>query len=137
MNEYRDIRASLLRLCSDFARENGDLAVVNLDGFTESADLPEGDFIGLTGLQMDLGNPLMGQVGFALSTANDTGQFRLADLVNALANRLMPASRIFIYNATTGRTVGQLSVLTGTRIAPPVDTERNPIQPVYITFQSA
>lgn len=137
MNEYRDIHASLLRFCSDFAEEIGGLEVVYLDAFTDAQDLPSGDFVGLTSLQIDLDSPLRGQAGIVISTVNDTNLFRLVDLVNRMANKLGPAHRLKVYNAGSGRVTSQLSVLAGTRIAPPVETERNPMQPIYFSFQAA
>lgn len=115
------------------------LQTANLDGFTDSKQFPVGDFVGIGQLMVDLDGTLIhGEASIGLSTLEDANLMRLAYLVNQMANLLIPGkSKITIYDAVTGVPISSVFITGRTRIAPPVDTETQPLQPVMFTFQTA
>ncbi|MCG7628994.1 hypothetical protein MHM88_14375 [Epibacterium sp. MM17-32] len=133
---YQNIQSSLLRFCADFAEANPGLGTVNLDAHTDEAQWPEGDFIGLGELNVDVAETYAGQCMFGLSTLNDTNLFRMGQLMQKLSGFLLPNKNIPVYNAQTGMEIGKLFVLQGTRIGAPLPTKTQPIQPIAIRFES-
>lgn len=141
MNEYRDSFASLMRFCRDFADEmvgaGYDLEVMNLDAAGGPSDWPKKDVIGVAEYTFTLndGN-IRVQNMFALSTVEDTNNFRLNDLMNRLVNKLIPGMRIKLLHATSGATRGFLVVTNGTRVTPPEPSKTRVIQPVMVSLLS-
>ncbi len=67
---------------------------------------------------------------------DDTNNFRLADLVNKLFNKLVPGMRIKLLNSSTGQTRGFLVVRNGTQVAAPFPTKTRTVQPILVSLMS-
>lgn len=130
-NTYRDIQASLMRFCKEFAEEFG-LEFVNLDAHTDESQWPEGDFIGMGELSMNIMETDEVMVSFAISTRDDVNLFRMGELINLLVDRLMPNSSITVYDAISGYGKFNLFVTEGTRVEAPFSTKTQPIQAVTV-----
>jgi hypothetical protein len=141
MNEYRDTFSSLLAFCREFADEvrgiGYDLEVMNLDTAGTPAEWPKKDIIGLAEFTFTLsdGNIMVSNM-FALSTVEDTNNFRLNDIMNRLLNKLIPGRRIKLVNASNGVTRGFLVVTDGTRVTPPERSGTRAIQPIMVSLLS-
>jgi len=140
-NHFRNIRASLLRFCSDFkeamALEGETLVAVNLDDFTDESQWPKDqDFIGLSELHMDIEEFYSVQCMLAVSTAHDKNLDRMTKLMHHLLDRVLPNSCIPVYDADTGDEVGALFVGNGVRVGSPLPTKTQPIQPVALRLLS-
>ena len=139
-NHYADIRASLLRFCSDFkeamALEGYSLTATNLDDFTDESQWPEGDFIGLAELNIDISENYEAQLMFVISTDLDKNLFRMSELIKRLLDRVLPNSSIAVYDAETGEAVGNLFVANGVRVGSPLPTKTQPMQPVALRLLS-
>jgi len=141
VNEYRDTFSSLLAFCTEFAQEvkgvGFDLEVMNLDSAGAPAEWPNKDVIGLAEFTftLDDGNIVVSNM-FAVSTVEDTNNFRLNDIMNRLLNKLIPGRRIKLVNASSGVTRGFLVVTDGTRVTPPERSGTRAIQPVMVSLLS-
>lgn len=141
MNEYRDTLSSLLRFCKDFADELNlrgfDLQVLNLDAAGEPGTWPSSDVIGFGEFNFELDDgTIKVEAAIGVSTLGDDNNFRLDDIMNLLVNKLIPGSRIKLYNGSTGATRGLLVVRNGTQVLPPIKTETRPIRPIMVSLLS-
>lgn len=130
-NIYRDIQVSLIRFCKDFGDPRG-LSFLNLDAHTEGHTWPEGDLIGFGELNitMDATDEVM--VSFAIGTEGDPNLLRMSELVNELANLLIPGENIPVLDAETGLRKSWLFVAGGVRIGSPIDTKSQSLQPIMV-----
>lgn len=141
MNEYRDSRASLIRFCRDFAEEmkakSINLEVIDFDTAGEPQMWPKSDVIGIGEFTftLDDGN-IEVEVAIAVSTVEDKNNFRLADIMNHLVNKLIPGMRVKLLNASSGQTRGFLVVTNGTQVAPPFPTKTRTVQPIMVSLIS-
>lgn len=141
MNEYRDSFASAIRFCRDFAEDmkafGFDLDVMNFDAADSPEMWPNKDVIGLAefNLELDDGIILIQNI-FAVSTIEDTNNFRLNEIMNQLLNRLLPGSAIKLYDAKSGKLRGLLAIRNGTRAASPIATKTRTVQPIMVSLLS-
>lgn len=141
MNEYRDIQASLLRFCSEFAAETtqfGDTLIgINVDGYVSPEDWPEEAFVGPNEVQMDLSpEGISVTLAFVLSTPQDPGLYKMDKIFNRLVDRLVTGSRLKIYDAVAGTPRGHLIVNGPTRAGRVVSTMSQPAKPLFVSFLS-
>lgn len=139
-NFYRNVQASLIRFCRDFADEmtphGFSLGFLNLDAHADDTTWPDGDFIGMGELNVDVMEQDEVMVSFAIATDNDSNLLRMSELINELANRLLPNSQIKVYDAETGAVVSSLFVTNGVRIGTPIRTKSQPLQPITLRLLS-
>jgi hypothetical protein len=141
MNEFRDSFASILRFCTDFAIEcrglGYDIEVMNLDAAGAPNEWPSKDVIGPAEFTftLDDGNIVLSTM-IAVSTVEDTNNFRLNDILNRLLNKLIPGMRVKLLNSSSGATRGFLVVTNGTRVTPPERSGTRAIQPIMISLLS-
>lgn len=141
MNEYRDTFASLIRFCQDFSTDMAasgfNLKVMNLDAMADPQEWPDQDVIGVAEFDFELDDgTIQVDLMVAVSTFEDTNNFRLNELLNHLVNRLLPNQRIKLLNANNGAARGFLYVRNGTRVAPPFKSTTRAIQPVMVSLLS-
>lgn len=141
MNEYRDSFASLMRFAKEFSDEmvgaGYSLDVMNLDAAGGPSEWPKKDIIGVAEYTFTLDDGhIRVQTMFAVSTIEDTNNFRLNDIMNRLVNKLVPNMRIKLLNATSGATRGFLVVTNGTRVTPPEPSKTRVIQPIMVSLLS-
>lgn len=141
MNLYRDLHASLLRFCSDFAYQFLDFrpTFVNFDAQADEGSLPKSDIVGPLALSFELDEHLLiGTVNIGYSTWDDMNLFRLVERVDMLVELLKPGGRIAVYDSTGEVTSskGALVIQNGTRVMPVVPGETRPIQFIAIQFTS-
>lgn len=141
MNEYRDTFSSLLKFCSDFSAsmkaQGVELKVMNLDAMGDPQEWPDQDVVGLAEFDFDLDDGTIEvSMMIAVSTVEDTNNFRLNQIINDLVNLLIPSRRINLYNATNGQLRGFMVVQNGTRVAPPMKTKTRAIQPIMVSLLS-
>lgn len=134
---YLDLHASLLRFCADMRDNMGSLipSYVNFDAAWDEAELPDGPIIGNMGLTFECDDQFIEgsfQVGF--STKNDENLFELVKAVNTIHQRLLPTSKLKIYDATTGVEKGHMVILNGTRVMPVAGSKTRPIQFIAVQF---
>lgn len=142
MNLYRDLHASLLRFCSDFAFTISDLdhkpVFVNFDASMEEGDLPNSDAMGPLALSFELDDHLlMGTVQIGYSPWEDANLFRLVERVDTLLELLKPGCKINVYDAGGTDTTppkGLLVVQNGTHVMPVIKGEIRPVQFIAIHF---
>lgn len=134
-NIYRDIQVSLIRFCRDFGDVHS-LGFVNLDAHADAASWPEGDFIGVGELNVDISHTDEVMVSFAISTKDDANLLRMSELINHLLNEVLPGACLPIYNATTGDEIGKFFVADGVRVGAPMQTESQPLQPIMLRLLS-
>lgn len=137
-NHYRNIRSSLLRFCSDFrdamTAQGYSLSALNLDGFTDEAIWPEGDFIGLGEFVLNMTEFYEGACAMAIGTHKDRNLHRMGILMEHLVDRLLPHTRIPLLDATSGQVLGRIIVLPGVRVGAPLLTKAQPVQPLLMGF---
>lgn len=141
MNEYRDTFASLIRFCQDFAfsmeGSGFSLKVMNLDAMNDPQEWPNQDVVGMAEFDFELDDGTIGvDMMIAISTVEDTNNFRLNDIMNRLVNLLIPGRRISLYDASNGKLRGFLAVQNGTRVAPPMKAKTRAIQPIMVSLLS-
>ena len=125
-----------MRFCPDFADEMAleghTLGFVNMDAHTDEEKWPAGDFVGMGELNIDIQETDEVLLSFAIATKSDTNLFRMAELINELANRLMPNCSIPVYDSQTGTVISNLFVTNGVRIGAPMDTKTRALQPIMV-----
>lgn len=135
MNMFKNIEASLLRFCSQFAGQEG-ISVLNMDAFTDEAQWPAEDFIGFGEFNLVVDEFYNGECAFMVSTINDTNLFRMRDRTGQLLELLLPNSAIEVVDADTGEFIGSLLVKNGVTVGAPVRTKTQPIRPIMLGFTS-
>ena len=139
-SQWANINASLLRFCADFRDDmeklGFNLEVVNLDDFTEEEQWPDGDFVGISNVMVDVFETYDVKLMFALSTKGDLNFFRLGKLTTHLLDRLLPNSSFNVLDADSGVVLGNFFVLNGTRVSPPVDTKTQPVRPIMVSLKT-
>lgn len=141
MNEYRDTFASVLRFCRDFSDEmkshGFDLEVINFDAASSPQMWPNKDVVGVAEFNLELNDGTIEvQTIFAVSTIEDTNNFRMNEIVNYLLNSLLPGSAIKLYDAQTGKLRGRLAIRNGTRAASPSAMKTRAVQPIMVSLLS-
>jgi hypothetical protein len=133
----RNVHASVLRFCSNFAEENN-LTVVNFDAHADDdTTLPPGDLIGMAGLSWHVDDEfLYVEVMFGISTMEDTNLFRLINLLDPLYESLLPTKNIGVYDADSGEKKGEFVVLNGTRAMPVGGSSARPLQFIMVSLAS-
>lgn len=140
-HHYRNIQASLLRFCSDFAEEMTEfgytLTRVNLDAKATPQEWPNEAFIGLSDVQYDFDDhKIEVMLAFVISTVSDPNLLRMDDVINHLLGKLMAGARIRIYDSINGIPLGHLVALNGVRVGTVVNTESQPARPIFVRFIS-
>lgn len=141
MNEYRDTFASLIRFCQDFAagmQGSGiNLKVMNLDAINDPQEWPDQDVIGVAEFDFALDDGTIEvDMMVAVSTVEDTNNFRLNEIMNQLVNLVIPGRRINLYDGSNGRLRGFMAVQNGTRVAPPMKVKTRAIQGIMVSLLS-
>lgn len=132
---YSDLHASVLRFCAEFAEAHNVPKVVNLDAYGEESDLPETDFLGMSGLSAyDEDVTVECSVMIGISTRDDTNLFRMSKIAAALFERLAPRQRVTIVDAESGAEAGWMIALAGTRLLPVSGGKTRLIQFVQVEF---
>lgn len=133
----RDIHASMLRFCSDFAALYPGMEVVNFDAHADETTVPKTDIIGISSLSIRTDEHLVEVKGMlGLSTLDDTNLFRLMELMDVLYDRLLPTRRIQLYDAATGVANGVLILDNGTTVLPVGGSDARPLQYVMVSMSS-
>lgn len=140
-NHYRTIHAALLRHCALAARkltETGlqNVQVVNLDAFTDEAQWPAEDFVGLAEFHLTIDSIYEGSAIVSLALAEDTNLLRSAQYIELMLDDLLPNSNISVVNLTTGEVEGMLLIKGGVQVAPPMATKTRPLIPIMFAFTS-
>lgn len=132
----RNLHASMLRFCSDFAAANG-LTAVNFDAHADESNLPIGDLVGISGLSWEVDDSMLSvQVMFGVSTKDDTNMFRLIEHFDKLFELVLPTKRISAYDADSGEEIGKFVSLNGTRALPVGGSTARPLQFVMVALES-
>lgn len=133
----RNIHSSLLRFCSDFAINYQGMEVVNIDAHADESTVPDADFVGISGMSIDVDEHAVGvKVMFGISTLDDTNLFRMIDRMDVLFDKLLPTRTLIVYDADTGVKVGDLIVTNGTRMMPVGGSEARPLQYIMVSLLS-
>lgn len=142
-NPVADIEASLLRFCVDFKNsqfsKGRNLAVVNLDNFTEESQWVKGDFVGISevNIEMMASSQYRVELAFMVGTVDDKNLMRMSAITSDLANLVLPTKRIKIYDATEGGVVGQFHSRNGVRVGAPVPTKAQPLRPIFVRLETS
>lgn len=135
-NTYRDVQASLMRFCRDFADEmvleGYSLGFVNLDAHADENAWPEGDFIGMGEFNLNIEETDEIMVSFVIATDDDANLLKMSDLINRLVNQVLPLTQLKVYDADTGEVISSLFVQNGVRVGAPLRTKSQPLQPVML-----
>lgn len=133
----KNIHASLLRFCSDYAASHLNLEVVNFDSHGDETTLPDSDVIGPSTMTISVDEEICGiSVLIGVSTKEDTNLFRMMEHINELFTALLPTQRIRVYNADTGEAIGWMVVTNGTRTLAPGGTSARPLQFIMVNLLS-
>lgn len=136
MNEYRDIRASLLRNASNFAADFG-MKAINLEAHATPQSWPLEDFIGVDEIQITTQEKMLHVTGaFVISTREDVNLDRLEERVNSLVNQIYAGAKMVIYSVADNTPRGHLIVQTGVRVGSVLHTEVQPARPVFFQMVS-
>lgn len=140
-NHYHNIQASLLKLCATLSQKLRDQGVpmelpVNLDAFTQEADWPEGNFIGLGEFHLVMDSIYEGSAAVALSLSEDTNLLRTSEFIGYILDDLLPNSSIPVVDVSNGDILGLLLVKGGVQVAPPYATKTRPLVPIIFAFTS-
>lgn len=133
----RDIHASILRFCAEFAEGYSEPAMdaINIDAHSDETTIPNTDIVGMSGLSIDVDEHVVGiKVMIGLGTLDDTNLFRLMAQMDALFDKLLPTKNIKVYDADTGEEKGSMVILNGTRMLPVGGTEARPLQYVMVSL---
>lgn len=137
---YRDLHASLLRFCVDFAEACDPKPVfINFDAAGDENSLPKQDIVGPLSLSFELDEHILnGTVQLGYSTWDDTNLFRLVERVDAMLELLKPTSKIPVYDSTNmvEEPKGFLVIENGTRVMPVIKGNTRPIQFIALKFSS-
>lgn len=134
----KDIHASLLRFCADFAEKFPGTVVVFFDAHADESTLPEADVVGLTGVTVSVENHLTEvKCMIGISTLDDTNLFRLTDLTAELFESLLPTKRIPVYDASTGIEKGWMILQDGTTLLPVTGSAARPMQYALVHLSSS
>jgi hypothetical protein len=131
---YKDLHASIMKFCSNFAVNSG-ATFVNFDNSWDEAELPEGDVCGYLGLSFELDDQFVsGTVQIGFSTKNDKNLFRLSNHIAELVELLRPTNKIRVYNADTGGDAGGMVIQNGTKVMPVSGSKSRPVQFIAVAF---
>lgn len=132
----RDLHASILRFCSDFAAEHN-MEVVNFDSHADESTMPKADAIGMMGLSWEVDEDFLDvSVLIGISTLDDTNLFRLIEKISYLYELLLPAKKISVYDADSGEEIGLFVVKNGTRALPVGGSTSRPVQHIMVGLAS-
>jgi hypothetical protein len=135
-NLVRNLHASLLKFCNDFAEENN-IASVYFDAHADESTLPPGDLIGMSGLSWEVDEHFLSvNVMIGISTNEDTNLFRLLGLVGSLFELVLPEKKISAYDADSGEVIGVFVVRNGTRALPVGGSSARPLQYIMVGLES-
>ena len=134
---YRDLQVSLMRFCNDLKSNFGATIpeFINFDAAWDESQLPDSPVLGYMGLTFEVDDQFVEgsfQIGF--TTKNDENLFLLSESINKILLRLLPTSKLKIYDATTGSEKGFMVVRNGTRVMPVAGSKTRPIQFVAVQF---
>lgn len=134
----KDVHASLLRFCADFATKFPGTGVVFFDAHADESELPSSDIVGLTGVTVSVENQLAEvKCMFGISTLDDTNLFRLTDMVAELFESLLPTKKIPVFDASTGIEKGWMIAQDGTTLLPVTGSAARPMQYVLVHLSSS
>jgi hypothetical protein len=136
MSLIRNVHASMLRFCADFAEAN-QLTVVNFDAHADESTIPASNIVGMSGLSLDVDDHILSvNIMFGISTKDDTNMFELIRLLDPLFELLLPTKKIRAYNADTGEQTGWFVVQNGTRVLPVGGSVARPLQHIMVGLLS-
>lgn len=134
----RNLHASLLRFCADFAEQFPGMTALNFDAHADESTIPANDVIGMSGLAFRVQEHMIHTtVMFGLSTVEDTNLFRLTAQMDALFELLLPTKRIRVYDADSGADVGWMVVEDGTSVMPVSGSTTRPLQYVLVSLSTS
>lgn len=132
----KDLHASVLRFCADFATEHG-LGFVNFDAAADESQLPDQNCIGMSGLAWEVDEELLDvNVMIGICTKDDSNLFKMIELIAPLYERLLPTKKIRVYDADSGEAKGWFVVQNGTRALPVGGSTVRPIQHIMVGLSS-
>ncbi len=132
----RNIHASMLRFCADFAEANN-LTVVNFDAHADESTIPATNIVGMSGLSFDVDDHFISvNVMFGISTKDDTNMFELIRLLDTLFESVLPTKKVRAYDADTGEAIGWFIVQNGTRALPVGGSVARPLQHIMVGLVS-
>lgn len=132
---YDNVVVSLIRFVEDFRKEfMADADYVEWDGHAELSELPKKDVIGMAGCGLAEDQPGLYEVvfGVQVSTWGDPNLGRLRKLVSRLRGRLVPETRITVYNHDTAAEDSWLVTATPLAVLPVARAETRAIQAVEV-----
>lgn len=147
-NQYEDIRASLLRFCSDFAEAvknsgdnrllegaTGDMGTLYFDSSAEETELPPNDLIGIGNLNVQFDDQNFDiSVSFGVSTANDPNLHRLDAIINRLFPLVYAERKIPLYDSRDGSPQGMLTATDGSTVFPVSGFNQRPVKFIQVAF---
>lgn len=132
-NCYRDVKASILKLCVNFITEYNqlhpgmELQFFNFEAGADPSEWPEANALGPAQIEVDLEDGMVeALVGVGVTTRNDPNLFNLDEICNLFANKVMPGQMFTIFDQPTGAPIRPMKVAEGTRIG---RVERTKTQP--------
>lgn len=132
----KNLHASMLRFCADFASVRG-LAPVNFDAHADETTIPDGALVGMSGLSWDVDDHFLSvNVMFGVSTKDDTNMMYLITILDELYELLLPTKRIRAYDADTGQEIGWFVINNGTRALPVGGSAVRPLQHIMVSLLS-
>lgn len=138
MSINRNLHASLLRFCADFAEKFPGMTPINIDAHGDESTIPSTDIVGLSGLSYRFQEHFIKiTVMFGLSTVSDTNLFRLTEQMDELVELLVPTRKIRAYDADSGEDIGWMIVEDGTSVMPVGGSETRPLQYVLVSLSTS
>ena len=130
----KDLTVSWLRFCQDFDLS---LKFVNFDATADEEALPRSSIIGPMALTFTVEEHMIeGTIQIGLSTFDDKNNFELLGKMDELLMKLLPLTKIPVYNADTGLRSGAMIVASPVTVMPIVGGKVRNLQFVAVDFKT-
>ena len=135
---YLNVRASLLRFCTQFIQDNfpNQFSTVDFDAHTSLNDLPDNNVIGISEFVFKEDTEMYeGAVNFmVMTTADDKNLQNLLPAIGKLFNVTLTTKEIEVVDREDATVLGNLIVKGGTTVSPVARNEARPLQGVFVSF---
>lgn len=129
-----DLTVSWLKFCKEF---DPSVTNVNFDAADSEDQLPRSTIFGCMALTFDVEeHAVSGTLQIGYSTYDDKNNVRLTEKVDALLGRLLPLSRVTVYDGQSGAVKGFMIIQSPVRVLPVVSGETRPLQFLAISFST-
>lgn len=139
---YGHIQASLFYFAKLYIDEqetqelSPNLKLYKFDAHAENKELPKTDLVGPAGFSlMNSGGLITVTTQFLISTLDDKNLFRLDDLIDLLADRLIPEDRFDLIDRRNGDRLGNIVVAEDVEIFPIERAENRPVKGIGVTLK--